>query len=816
MTQVFDDCLIAGSADVAQLQVRANSTQTQPLQTWQNSGGTALARLTSTGRLQLGDLNVATGAALVEANATVTGTADPQRGVQAVGNIQTGGTPTLNWAYHELAFTGGGSLSGVQTALRGNLTNSINAGSAELRAGAFEATNQAAVGTVIGARGAAINGAGTATKVIGVQAGISNAAGGLIPNAAAFEVAPPVNSGTIAALYGLKVPTLSTTPGTVTNFAAAQLTDEIELGIQASTPSRATPAGYIKVYPKLSAGAPHLYAKDASGVEYDLSGTGGGGGGGITLDITVTAGETLAERDVVFVDPADSKAYKVDSDALPIKIGKVHGVVTQSGGIANGASGVVRLIGPVTGFSGLTPWVDLWASTTPGSYSQTRPAVTAGGGQRVLLRLGYATSATTAMLLTAPVQFARRESLAQGASLTLQHYADETTRLRKVWATNSVTTTVLTNYASSNVDVNVQLRGDSATGGSTSIVAAGTTAPIGDSPANWAAQSFTIAAGRLSQITIYLAVSTGTPSGNILWEMRDSISNQPGNVLQSGSFSPTANANNTIAVSNGVRLSASTTYWLVFRPASTQTAGNAYNVNTSSTDSYGGGSFLRSTNGGSTWTTSANSLDMYCSVTTAAIAVNDALAQSFSLGSASILDAARLWLSKAGSPTGTLTLRIETDNAGAPSGTLADAAATVTVAESSLGTVAGYSLFDFATPFTLSASTTYWLVLTTSRAASSSNYVQWGADASAPTYTSGELKTQASSTWITENKDASFEVLASATAFDEACVIGRESGGTRDVAVRFDDGSGGSADSRTTFRNWLPGTADLTCLVELQ
>lgn len=272
MTQVFlEDVLITGSADVAQLQVRANSSQSQPLQSWQNNGGTALARLTSTGRLHLGDLNVATGAALVEANATVTSAADPQRGVQAIGNIQTGGAPTVNWAYHELKFTGAGSLSGVQTALRSNLTNSVNAGSAELRAGAFEATTQSTAGTVIGVRGAVLNGAGTATKAIGIQSALNNDVGGLMPAASAFEVAPPVNSGTISTLYGLKVPSLSA--GSVTNLAAVQLADEMELGVQSATPTRATPAGFIKVYPKLNAGSPRLYAKDAAGAEYDLTGT---------------------------------------------------------------------------------------------------------------------------------------------------------------------------------------------------------------------------------------------------------------------------------------------------------------------------------------------------------------------------------------------------------------------------------------------------------------------------------------------------------------------------------------------------------------
>jgi hypothetical protein len=52
-------------------------------------------------------------------------------------------------------------------------------------------------------------------------------------------------------------------------------------------------------------------------------------------------------------------------------------------------------------------------------------------------------------------------------------------------------------------------------------------------------------------------------------------------------------------------------------------------------------------------------------------------------------------------------------------------------------------------------------------------------------------------------------------AHEELCVVGRWSGGTRDVAVCFDDGSGSNGDTRTTFKNVSGDTLDVTCSVEV-
>ncbi len=121
-------------------------------------------------------------------------------------------------------------------------------------------------------------------------------------------------------------------------------------------------------------------------------------------------------------------------------------------------------------------------------------------------------------------------------------------------------------------------------------------------------------------------------------------------------------------------------------------------------------------------------------------------------------DQVQLYLKKVGSPTGTLTLRVETDNNNLPSGTLLHANATDTVTESSLST--SYGLISFTmSAFSIPYNVRYWLVLTTDRAASGTNYVVWGADASSPSYASGEMKSLDSFiTWTAENKDAVFNV----------------------------------------------------------
>jgi hypothetical protein len=189
----------------------------------------------------------------------------------------------------------------------------------------------------------------------------------------------------------------------------------------------------------------------------------------------------------------------------------------------------------------------------------------------------------------------------------------------------------------------------------------------------------------------------------------------------------------------------------------------------------------------------------------------DKIAQGVQVASNTTTKAVRLYMRKIGTPTGTMTLRIETDSSGEPSGTLVNANATTTVAESSLGTDWGWVTFTFSSTFTLTASTQYWVVLSTNRSASAANYVMLGADNTGAAYLDGEAQYETSSTWYTEvtNTDLLFQVMADGSAFD-LFVDSR-------VAYKIEAGDGGSSsqDTQTTLTNLSPSSYDMMLVVEM-
>jgi hypothetical protein len=217
-TTFTDNVVVQGSQDTTQLKVQGHNTQTNPLQTWQDSATTPLAKVAKDGRLQTGDMNLGTPDALVEANASITlPSSRPQRGIQSLGRITGALTSAVAWAVHELELLGTGGISALQTAIRAKLTNS-NTGastSAQLRAGDFEARNTTGtsgtrVGSAVGMRGTASNATNAyLTRAAGIESTVVNDASGNITDAAAFEVIAPTNSGTITNLYGLRIPNLT-------------------------------------------------------------------------------------------------------------------------------------------------------------------------------------------------------------------------------------------------------------------------------------------------------------------------------------------------------------------------------------------------------------------------------------------------------------------------------------------------------------------------------------------------------------------------------------------------------------------------------
>jgi len=544
-----------------------------------------------------------------------------------------------------------------------------------------------------------------------------------------------------------------------------------------------------------------------------------GGGGAAPIDITVTAGENLAERDIVYVDVTAAEAFKLDVDAVgAIKAGAIRGVVNEAGGISSAATGTVRIAGEVDGFTGLTAWSDVFASTTAGGYTQTKPTLTAAGGQVAIAKLGYATSTVAMMVRPEEIHFLKREELADDASMTIEHYSDIAARSRRASSYISSTDSgaELTGYSETNQDDSVWLRG--ATGAGQNLVvntSAGALAQLGaigirDS------QSFQITAGKLTQFKVNLGANTGSPTGTITWEIRTDSSG-PATLLQSGTFTPTPSAINTVDIDDGIFLAATTTYHLVFWATNEliDAGGNNFNVYHSTSSTYAGGNLYQSGDSGSSWT-SYPALDIYCEITTSAETPRDKLAQGFQISAGADIAKVQLYLRKIGSPTGNLTVKLETDSAGYPSGSTVTNGTSDVVAASTLSTSYGYIEFEFSTAPTLTGSTQYHLVLETADSASDVNYVAWGADFSAPSYSNGVMAGEISASWAAEGADAIFSVNQTGTLFDGVAVVGRWDGGTRDVAVRFDDGASVDADTKTTFKNVSGVTLDLTCEVLLK
>ena len=284
-TQTYsDDVEILGSQDEVQLVVRGNTVQSEALQQWQNDAATALAEVTEDGRLRVGgDLAVSAPSALVEANLDLVPSDTIKQGWQSRGSITGALTEAVTWILHELRLLGTGGVSGLYTAMRSHLThsNSGDSSNAELRAGDFQATNTSGsaptpVGQLTGVHGAANNDPSAyLSTAIGVEATISNGTGGDITDAAAFEVAAPINTGTIDNLYGLRIPDM--TAGGTSNHAietglgTVHLGDVLELKAQAETPSETPATDVMSVYPKTDG---KLYIKNDSGVEFDLTGGG--------------------------------------------------------------------------------------------------------------------------------------------------------------------------------------------------------------------------------------------------------------------------------------------------------------------------------------------------------------------------------------------------------------------------------------------------------------------------------------------------------------------------------------------------------------
>lgn len=178
----------------------------------------------------------------------------------------------------------------------------------------------------------------------------------------------------------------------------------------------------------------------------------------LKTQVTITAGENLADRDLIYQDVfnqrsgGETKWYKVDSDATgPVKISPRLGIALAA--ITSGNTGSAQILpGRISGFTSLTSGAPCYASATAGAITQTEPAVPSSGTQNAVRFVGYAASSTE--LDFAPDDdttfIARDSALASAGSLSVQHFTDSGARERIARA--YITTDALTNTLSTTLD----------------------------------------------------------------------------------------------------------------------------------------------------------------------------------------------------------------------------------------------------------------------------------------------------------------------------------------------------------------------------
>jgi hypothetical protein len=265
---------IEGSQDEVQLRVQGVSGQTEALQSWEDSNAVEKARIGADGRLQVGNLGFGSADALVEAHRD-SSSGLPKRGIHSLGEVAADISDNLNWIFGELQLIGSLALNGLQRALRARISfnGTGDASAAELRAGDFEAVNQAGssqnpLGKAVGLQTSVDNQAdaflnqGTALSVQ-----IHNGSDAEIATARAIEILEPLNEGDIELLIGLDVHDIEAGAENYairTHKGRVQVGDVLELAQRSNAPGGL--AGLVRLYQKNG----ELFAQVPAGDEYNL------------------------------------------------------------------------------------------------------------------------------------------------------------------------------------------------------------------------------------------------------------------------------------------------------------------------------------------------------------------------------------------------------------------------------------------------------------------------------------------------------------------------------------------------------------------
>lgn len=526
----------------------------------------------------------------------------------------------------------------------------------------------------------------------------------------------------------------------------------------------------------------------------------------LPLDISGTAGENLAARDMVYLNPTNNKWYKQDNNATaPVLMGILRGCVPSA--INADASGAIRLRGKVTGFSGLSAGGKLWASSTAGGYTQTKPFAPSAGTQIILSEMGFALSTTVAWIEPTSLRYLKRADLADDGEMTIEHHADAQSYGRKldVNIRTAIAGSLIDEYDESNRDTNLPLKGpDGLPSASDSNTTNNTVNLIGDDSDERVSMRFrgVDARGSLLSFMFRLSSNTGSPSGTMTWEIHTDNAGVPsGTILASGTLTPTASANNTVTIKDGIQTNGSTFYHFVLRSTTPQANGVYWRWLTNTTNVYDStNSYIcTSGNGGASWSTSTR--DAYFTFSTAGFPFTlNNMAQSFQLSGDDSVSKVRLYMRKIGSPTGNLTVKLCNDSGSNPGTTIATSNV---VAASSLTGTMGWVDFEFD-GVALTGSTTYWILLETTDSQSNTNYVAWSVDR---VVSNSGFRYNSNQTGQFEDFGYSkgvYEIYGAETVYYSKAKVDRWTG---DLAYlnRFDNGTGSDATTKTTIKNTTGG-----------
>lgn len=520
-------------------------------------------------------------------------------------------------------------------------------------------------------------------------------------------------------------------------------------------------------------------------------------------DVRAEAGEALSARDTAFLDLSDGLIYRMDSNDAAPKAGRIRGFIDAA--VSMGQVARLVISGTLSGFTALTPFQKLYVGTSPGSYTQTKPEASLGAGQIMIAAMGYAISTTEIVIKPERIAYHLRDAMAQNDILSIVHHADARGFKRGIRANllDEDAGAVIASYASSNQDSNVALSdatiatytADLCTGGTPlgNMTASGGLVAAFDNSAATAAQN----AG--STGTIGYDFGIGITKAIRQYTIQHSASLAVTQAPQAWTFQYSNDNSNWTTVDTrtsqtGWSLSEKRTYQFASSVSARYWRINISNNNGAANTSVGEVEMMEV----ATYTNGASKLT-----------------QLFNLASTQTIATLDLWLKKVGSPTGTVTVRIETVSGGNPTGTLAHANASATFSESTLSSGYAAQLVSF-TSFSLNSGD-YAIVISTSRSASETDYIHWGSDASAPSYAGGEMKSYNGVSWSALSMDGIFTIYDEAVSYSSTVRVSNWSSSFAALGSRYGDENGDTPETETSFKCLrASGLNDVTLCVEME